>query len=163
MDLKTFMERTGVKRKSTVDKWLREGYIPGAFINESTNEWEFPDSSRRPHAVHLKPNADANKIRASMVYACIKRHHISAQIYKLGESEFNALIADLVSAGLIEIRKDGIYAYYDSTHKCQKYRGRTYSQIAIFVRKCLEVTTEAAVKGLAMAIIESSGNNTAAA
>lgn len=121
------------------------------------------DSSRRPHTVHLKLNADANEICASMVYSCIKRHHISAVIYRIRESEFDALIDDLVSAGLIQIRKDGICTYYDSTHKCQEYSGRTYIQIARFVKQCLAVTAEADAKGLATAIIESAGNSVSAA
>ena len=129
MDLKTFMERVGVKHKATVDKWLEAGSVPGASFNEETNEWEFSESSRRPHTVRLKQNADANKLRTSMVYACIQRHHISAKIYNIGEAEFNSLITDLVGAGLVQIRREGVWTYYDSTLKSQEYGRRNYAQV----------------------------------
>lgn len=163
MDYKTFMERVGVKRKATVNKWLEAGNIPGAVFNEEVQEWEFSESSRRPHTVRLKPNADANKLRASMVYACIKRHHISAGIYQIGDTEFNALITDLINAGLVQIRQEGIWTYYDSTTKSQEYSRRNYAQIEKFVKECIAVACEATAKGIAKAVIETGSNGTAAA
>ena len=158
MDCKTFMSHVGIKRKSTIDKWLAEKKIPGASFNDETQEWEFSESSRIPHKVRLKPNADADKLRASMVYACIKRHHISAEIYQIGQTEFDALIADLEQAGLVRIRREGIWTYYDSTTKSQEYSKRNYAQIEKFVKECLAITAEAAVKGYVKAVISNPGS-----
>lgn len=163
MDCKTFMARVGVKQKSTVDKWLKEGRIPGVSFDEETREWEFSESSRRPHTVRLKPNAGADKLRASMLCACIKRHHISAEIYQIGQAEFDALIADLECAGLVQIRREGIWTYYDSTLKSQEYSKQTYIQIVKIVKDCLAAVAEAAAKGAVKAVIESTGNNISAA
>lgn len=162
MDCKTFMERVGVKRKATVDKWIEKGIVPGVSFNEETKEWEFSESSRRPHTIHLKPDADANKLRASMVYACIKRHHISAKIYQIGDTEFNALTADLQNAGLIQIRQEGLWTYYDSTLKSQEYGRRNYAQIEKFVKECIAIACESTAKGLVKAVIEMAGNDVAA-
>lgn len=163
MDCKTFMERVGVKRRATVAKWIETGIVPGIFFNEESNEWEFSESSRRPHNVRVKPNADANKLRASMVYACIKRHHISAKIYNMGDSEFNTLIADLADAGLIQIRQEGIWTYYDSTLKSQEYSRRSYAQIEKFVKECISIACESTAKGVVKAVIETAGNGSVAA
>lgn len=163
MDCREFMAREGVRKRSTVMKWLDKELIPGVAYNEETEQWEFAESSRRPHTVRLKAKADANKIRASMVYACVKRHHINAAMYHMSQSEFNAFVADLEEAGLIKIRKEGPWVYYDSTLKSESYRGKTFTQIERLIKTCLSTTAEAAAKGAVTAYLSGSwGNGNAA-
>lgn len=154
MTMEQFMKRTGVRTAKTVQTWLEEGLIPGAERDPGSGKWQFSESSRRPHSVRLKPHADASKIRASMVYACIQRHHISPAIYQMSRSEFDALVKGLVEAGLVTQRREGAWVYYDSTPKSDELGGKTVRQVERFVKECLAVTVEAAAKGIAKAIAE---------
>lgn len=163
MDCREFMAREGVRKRSTIMAWLDKELIPGAVYNEETEQWEFAESSRRPHTVRLKAKADANKIRASMVYACVKRHHINASMYHMSQSEFDAFVADLEEAGLIKVRREGVWVYYDSTLKSESYRGKSFSQLERLIKACLSVTAEAAAKGAVTAYLSGCWGNGSAA
>jgi len=39
MTIKEFMNLFDLKNESTVIKWIKDGYIPGAYINEESNEY----------------------------------------------------------------------------------------------------------------------------
>ena len=64
-------------------------------------------------------------IRAGMVNACIKRHHISKEIYGMSEGEFSSYIDELVSANLIKTEKENGIDYYDSTLKSATYERKS--------------------------------------
>lgn len=120
MNINEYMKRTGVSKKAYVLNWLKSGLIPGALYEDGL--WYIPDAARRPHRPRLSPGSSADKIRTSMVMACIKRHHISAAAYSMAESEFNFMVQGLVEAGLIAVRRDQGIDYYDSTPKSDEYK-----------------------------------------
>ena len=101
MTIKEFMNLFDLKNESTVIKWIKDGYIPGAYINEESNEYFIPDLARPPYT---KARAKTtNAIYKSIVKACINREGVCAKLYKLNEVEFQVYIKDLADAGYIRI------------------------------------------------------------
>lgn len=137
MDIKEFMERTNVSKMKYVEKWIEMKYIPGVTRDKKTGEWVFPESARRPYKPRHKVTADAMTIRASMVNACIKRCHISKEIFKMSQGEFEAYVKELVVAGLIRIRTENGIIYYDSTIKSNEYKGKSFRFIKKNVINCI--------------------------
>ena len=131
--MKEFMRRTGVTKRKYVENWLEKGLIPGVTTDPVTGEPIFPPSARRPYCPGCKPNADASTIRASMLKGCMKRHHISPEIYGMDPIDFLGQIEELKSAGLIrETVMDGI-TYYDTTYKCDKLKEASSQKIKKFI------------------------------
>ena len=109
MKIKEFMNLFDLKNESTVIKWIKDGYIPGAYINEESNEYFIPDLARPPYT---KARAKTtNAIYKSIVKACINREGVCAKLYKLNEVEFQVYIKDLADAGYIRIELHMISSY----------------------------------------------------
>lgn len=153
MTVAEFMKNTGVSKRKYVEEWIAQDLIPNVTRDETTGALEIPDSARRPYRPRLKPNADANTIRASMLNACIRRQYICPKTYGfIGEDEFYGYINDLIEAELIRERViDGI-TYYDALPKSEEYRGRTCRAIRSFVIDCLGKVAERAAYGAIQAL-----------
>ena len=156
MTIREFMVKTGVTKRKYVEKWIEMKLIPGVLKDKNTGEWIFPESARRPYRPRHKTSADAMTIRAGMVNACIKRHHISKEIYGLSEGEFSSYIDELISSDLIRIRKEDGIDYYDSTLKSATYEGKSFNTIKKLVVDCLGEFAGKISYGAVKAICESS-------
>lgn len=149
--MKEFMRRTGVTKKKYVEKWIEEGLIPGVTADPVTGEYIIPPYARRPYRPRYKPNADATTIRTSMLNGCLKRQHISPEIYDMKPLEFFGYINDLKALGLIrEWESDGV-TYYDTTAKCDEMKDTSLRKLRKFVLDALREISE----GVAFAVMKS--------
>ncbi len=150
MTIKEFMNLFDLKNESTVIKWIKYGYIPGAYRNEESNEYFIPDLARPPYT---KARAKTtNAIYKSIVKACINREGVCAKLYKLNEVEFQVYIKDLAAAGYIRIELHNNIEYYFATNKSNEFLKSKKSQE--LVKSCIGFITESAVKGITSACLE---------
>lgn len=114
MTIETFASKMS-KSVKIVQKWIQNGYIPGASIKDNF----VPDSARIPYTMARAKSADA--IYCSIIKAANKRMHVMPELYGLGKDEFDGYIRRLEKAGFIELRvSDGI-TYYDATLDAMRY------------------------------------------
>lgn len=152
MNLKQYMEKTGVTKKKYVVEWLNKDLIPGA--NDEGGEYSFPDSARRPYRDgHLKAGLSAEKIRAHIIKATLARQHITAVACHMSDGEFQAMISDLVEADLVRIRIEDDITYYDSTRKSEEYKNRSLREIGKFVQECMGIIAKNVAEGATKAAI----------
>lgn len=150
MTIKEFMNLFDLKNESTVIKWIKDGYIQGAYINEESNEYFIPDLARPPYT---KARAKTtNAIYKSIVKACINREGVCANLYKLNEVEFQVYIKDLADAGYIRIELHNNIEYYFATNKSNEFLKSKKPQELI--KSCIGLITESAVKGITSACLE---------
>lgn len=154
MNINEFMKKVGVSKKRYVEDWVRLGLIPGVTKDENTGELDFPASARRPYRAHCKPDASASTIRASIINACLKKQYISNATYCMSEGEFAAIINDLENAGLICTRIEDEIVYYDSTSKCDEYKGKTIKELQKFVVECIGTVAEKVSYGATKAFLD---------
>jgi hypothetical protein len=129
----------------TIEKELIPGAIKGADI-ESTL---FPDSARRPYKDRskIKATSEASKIRTHIMKASLNREHITKEMCRLNQMEFNGFIHELVAADLIRLRiEDGI-TYYDATIKSEVYEGKTFGELRKFTLDALEAVAKGTAEG----------------
>lgn len=145
-DKREFMRKTGITKIKYVDRWLDQQLIPGAYLDKEKGEWYIPPSARRPYIARIKPGAKANTIRASIVKACLKRQHISAKTYFMSPGEFEAMLDELETLGVIRRRiEDGI-TYFDDTPKSASWQGNSNRQIEKAIHELFKVAVESVVK-----------------
>jgi len=148
LDLKRFMNKTGVTKKKYVDIWIDNKLIPGAVRDTDNNTYSFPDSALRPYQCSaLKAGIGAEKKRVHIVKAALLEQHITAEACYESPGAFKTMINDLVSAGLIQRRTEDGIEYYDSTTKSAAYKNKNIKEIRSFVHECLKAISEGAVKG----------------
>ncbi|WP_337942388.1 DUF1016 N-terminal domain-containing protein [Ruthenibacterium lactatiformans] len=139
MTKREFMRKTGITKIKYVDRWLDQQLIPGAYLDKEKGEWYIPPSARRPYIARIKPGAKANTIRASIVKACLKRQHISAKTYFMSPGEFEAMLDELETLGVIRRRiEDGI-TYFDDTPKSASWQGNSNRQIEKAIHELFKV------------------------
>ena len=150
MTIKEFMNLFDLKNESTVIKWIKDGYIPGAYINEESNEYFIPDLARPPYT---KARAKTtNAIYKSIVKACINREGVCAKLYKLNEVEFQVYIKDLADAGYIRIELHNNIEYYFATYNSNEFLKSKKPQELV---KCsIGLIAESAAKGFTSACLE---------
>ena len=142
-------------RKQYVREWLEADLIPGVIPGETLEDTRFPDSARRPYrSGSLRAGLDADTLRAHIVKACIQRRHISHKQCCMSKSEFDALIADLVSAGLVRVRVEDGIEYYDSTGEASERENKALKDVRSFVIDALEALSRGTVKAVASALLE---------
>lgn len=141
-----FVDGTGAREK-TVNKWLENGYIPGAINNNG--EWTIPDSARAPYTEARAKNRC--KIFASILMGSNKGKHVLPKIYKISENEFLTYVSQLVNAGLLVIRNEDGVDYYDVTLNTSDYLSTSPSKKAFnkFINNALAAVSE----GVATAIL----------
>ena len=67
MTIKEFMNLFDLKNESAVIKWIKDGYISGAYINEESNEYFIPELARPPYTkARAKTTNDAGYIRIEL-------------------------------------------------------------------------------------------------
>jgi len=117
MDIEAYKAKCGISSSRYVKGWLKEDLIPGVRSGPSLEDFYFPDSARRPYRYRgkIKPATDATSIRAHIVNACIRRDHITKEMCFATQGEFNRMIEDLTTCGLISFRVEDNITYYDST------------------------------------------------
>lgn len=94
--------------EKTVIKWINNGYIPGASVENNY----VPDSARKPYTKARAKNSDA--VYCSIVKACMNFCHVVPALYNMRDDEFNGYIDRLIAAGYISTRvADGV-TYYDA-------------------------------------------------
>ena len=152
MNLMQYMEKTGVTKSKYVKEWIKKNLIPG--VNSEGNEYSFPDSARRPYCDgHLKAGLSAEKIRAHIIKATLARQHITASACYMSNGEFQAMISDLVDAGLVRIRIEDDITYYDSTQKSEEYTNRSLREIGKYVQECMGIIAKNAAEGATKAVM----------
>ena len=114
MTIDEFMDSFGIKRKSTVVKWLEKDLIPGSYMNDD-NEWVILKLARPPYTRARAKTANA--IYTSIVKACNLRKGVCSKLYKIPEEEFEEYITNLKKAGLISTEKDKGTTFYFATPK----------------------------------------------
>ena len=163
MDLKGYMYKTGVTKKSYVDEWIDLHLIPGAERDEGKTVYQFVDSSLRPYRTNaLKPGLSADKLRAHIVKAAIARHYISAEMCFMSRGEFDAMVSEMVEAGILQLRTEDDIVYIDSTSKSDAYMNKSVKEIRKFILECLEVVTKAATEGTVTAVLKNASSSSAA-
>lgn len=154
MDLKAYMKRAHVSKKKYVDEWIDLGLIPGADRDAEKQTYSFPDSSVRPYRSRwLKPGADADKIRAHIVKAAIARQYICAKMCFMSKGEFEAMVSEMVDAGLLRLRTEDDIVYIDSTLKSAEYKDKNLKEIRKFILDVLSTVTEAAAEGVTKGLV----------
>ncbi len=141
MTIDTFMSNYGMRTKNTVVKWILDGLIPCANLDQDY----VPDSARPPYTKARAKNT--NSIYCSIVNASIKRCHVLPKIYKICEDEFNGYINRLVEANLISIRISDDITYYDATPTASRYNKK-------LILKAIESCTRAISEGITTAIVK---------
>ncbi len=68
MTIKEFMNSFDLKNENTVMKWIKAGYIPGAYKDDESNEYFIPSLARPPYTKARAKTTDA--IYKSIVKAC---------------------------------------------------------------------------------------------
>ena len=142
MTIQEFSDRNW-KQISTVKKWIKKGWIPGASIEKNY----VPDSARVPYtaARAKKPKA----VYASMVKACLAQQHIMPELYHISQEEFDGYVCELVNKGLLRKRiTDGII-YYDATLLAENTQLSTIERI-------INGITKAVVEGGVTAMLKNS-------
>lgn len=148
MSILEFVKKYGVKRKN-VEKWIKDGWLPGVYYDEATKNWVIPNSARRPYkSRYIKPTATATELRSHVVKACIKRKHISPLILYTSRGEFDALIKELIQARLIVERVEDGVTYYDSTKQADTYDNKPMKYLRKFVLECVEAAARGVVNGV---------------
>lgn len=122
MEIGSFAKTNGIK-VSRVEKWIKDGLIPGADLDEN----HVPDSARMPYTQARAKNAKA--IYRSIVQATKQRRHVLSQIYGICPEEFESYINQLIEAGLIVRRKTDGITYYDATPKAINADDKNLKQI----------------------------------
>ena len=150
MTIKEFMNLFDLKNESTVIKWIKDGYIQGAYRDEKANEYFIPNLARPPYTKARAKTTDA--IYKSMVKACIKRKGVCAKLYKLDDIEFLAYILDLAEAGYIRNEVQNNIEYYFATSKSQEFIKCAKPQDIL--KSYIGVVTECAAKGITSAYLE---------
>ena len=107
MTITEFSDKHG-KRIETVLKWIYDGLIPQASVDNNY----VPNSARIPFRSNAKK---ADSIYESILRASSERKHVCAKTYDLCEQEFLGYIERLVKAGLIVKRVTDNVTYFDST------------------------------------------------
>ena len=98
--------------KETVIKWINNGYIPGASVENNY----VPDSARKPYTKARAKNSDA--VYCSIVKACMNFCHVVPALYNMRDDEFNGYIDRLIAAGYISTRvADGVTYYWRAISK----------------------------------------------
>ena len=150
MTITEFMNLFDLKNENTVIKWIEDGYIPGVYKDDESNEYFIPDLARPPYT---KARAKTtNAIYKSIVKACIDRKGVCAKLYKLNEVEFQIYIRDLSDAGYIHIESHNNIEYYFATNKSKEFLKSTKPQELI--RSCIGLIAENAAKGITSACLE---------
>ena len=154
MNLKQYMEKAQVSRKKYVDAWIDMALIPGAVRDEGRVNYSFPDSSRRPYRDSgLKPGVPADKLRAHIVKAAVARQYISAGSCFMTQGEFDAMVDEMVAAGIVQRRTEDGVTYIDSTLKSDPCKKSGVKEIRRFVMDCLQTAAKAAAEGLAKGLV----------
>ena len=149
MDIEAYKAKCGISSSRYVKGWLKEDLIPGVRSGPSLEDFYFPDSARRPYRYRgkIKPATDATSIRAHIVNACIRREHITKEMCFATQGEFNRMIEDLTTCGLISVRVEDNITYYDSTSRSDLYEGKKFSAIKKFVLDALEAVSKGIAEG----------------
>lgn len=138
----------------TIQKWLEQGYIPGAIYHAETDQWEIPSHARPPYT---KARAKTTQsIYASIVDALNKRRHVFPALYHLDPSEFEGYIDVLVKAGLISRRTVEGITYYDATLQGQEYAAQSKDKLRKLIAEILPMTVESIANGCTAAMLEAS-------
>ena len=149
MDIEAYKVKCGISSSRYIEGWLKEDLIPGVRFGPSLEDYFFPDSARRPYRYRgkIKPTTDATSIRAHIVNACIRREHITKEMCFATQGEFNSMIEDLTTCGLISVRVEDNITYYDSTSRSDLYEGKKFSAIKKFVLDALEAVSKGIAEG----------------
>ena len=149
MDIEAYKAKCGISSSRYIEGWLKEDLIPGVRSGPSLEDYFFPDSARRPYRYRgkIKPTTDATSIRAHIVNACIRREHITKEMCFATQGEFNSMIEDLTTCGLISVRVEDNITYYDSTSRSDLYEGKKFSAIKKFVLDALEAIAKGVTEG----------------
>lgn len=59
MTIKEFMNLFDLKNESTVIKWIKDGYIQGAYRDEKANEYFIPNLAHPPYTKARAKTTDA--------------------------------------------------------------------------------------------------------
>lgn len=140
MTIDYFTELKGIKKKETVEMWIKKGLIPKASIEDDY----IPDSARIPYTKARAKNAKS--IYYSIISASNKHMHVMPQIYKISQGEFNHYILELEKANLISRRVEDEVEYYDITFVASQYEKKELTNL-------LETIIKAGTQGCTEAIL----------
>jgi len=119
MTILQFMDKFHLTNQKKVEEWLQKGLIPGAKLDNETNQWVISEHTYPPYTKARAKNADA--IYVSIVNACLNQKSVCAKLYHLTEEQFSVYIKTLNAEGLITIQNiDGV-DYYFATPQSKKY------------------------------------------
>lgn len=150
MTISEFKNRFDLKEsEASILKWLNEGYIPGAIMNEETQAWDIPEDAWPPYTKARAKNTDS--IYKSIVKACTVRRHVFANLYKISENEFQQYINQLAEIGVISVVKSKEMVHYYATLKSEEFLAN--KKPTEFIKDCLAQMAEGAAKGAVTVLI----------
>lgn len=106
MNIAQFVKESG-KEIVTVKKWLRDGIVPGARVEN--NKWVFSDLAMPPFTSTRPKKGDATSIRKSIIKAALNHKSTCAKLFHLPEEVFNLYVEDLEKHGLITVKTDPLF------------------------------------------------------
>ncbi len=149
MTISEFMNNFNIKKMSRIEKWLENGYIPGAYYDEQNEEWNIPNSAKPPYTKARAKKTPA--VYRSIVNACLCRQHVFPKLYNIGVEEFDTYIHQLATAEIIEVKEiDGV-TYYFSTLNSEKFVKCKNPEK--FIKEWLAIIAEKGAEGITKGVV----------
>lgn len=138
MDVETFMKKKGIKRRSTVEGWLKKDYIPGSHQG-SDGQWFIPENARCPYTDRGNCTPDGFGIYKSLVKAYSKGKNVVPALYGITPEKLNSCNRTLLDKGFIkEEHLDGLI-YFNATLEGMNFISWKNSKVAKFLGPFLEI------------------------
>lgn len=144
MTVEEFCRLVGAQ-SATVEKWFEKGLLPGAARDGQTGQLVLAPGTLRPYRARAK---EARAIYASIVRACSKQQGICPQTYGLPPARFQAYLAQLTEAGLIQpVQVPGGCQQYIQTPKGDEFLQMSRQKQRQWLTQLLQAFAEGAAKG----------------
>lgn len=111
---------------SLINKWLKQGYIRGSYIDKEGN-WYIPVDALAPYTKNGNPKGIS--IYRSIVKGALKGLDVFAELYNMSEKKFDVYVRQLVEAGFLEIYESEGVKYLMTTITSQSFLDMTNNKI----------------------------------
>lgn len=149
MTIETFMKRFGIKRRSTVEDWIRKDYIPGVSIGEN-GDYVIPEDALPPYT---KARAKGKySVLLSILKGICSKRQVIPELYGMSKKTFDDYITILESEGMISIETIDDINYYRPTIQGEQYVFDNVGARRFF--KKIQPLVEAVVSGTGKTLID---------
>lgn len=135
-------KKSEVKSIKTIRKWLDNGYIQGAALDEN-GEYQIPDNARCPYT-EKRSKSGGTALFKSIAKAYSKGKGVTPQLYSITQEELDHINKYLIDNGYIaEEHLDGL-TYYNITPSGMNYISIRNTEAYRIIRDCVETAIVAA-------------------